>query len=105
MLKEDWLGLIVMPNGLPRTRFGCAVRRQVAPGGAVRNRLKRWLREAFRCNQRGFAMGLDVVAVVLRSPDKPSFRATQETLLRLSKRLPISRSGFFSGGSGSTGPS
>ena len=49
-------------NGLPQPRLAMAVSRRVSPKAAVRNRLKRLIRESFRHAQDRLA-GLDVVVV------------------------------------------
>jgi ribonuclease P protein component len=47
---------------LPHTRLGVTVTRKVG-GAVVRNRIKRYVREAFRRNRRSFPGGLDMVWV------------------------------------------
>jgi ribonuclease P protein component len=47
---------------LPPTRLGVTVTRKVG-GAVVRNRIKRYVREAFRRNRRSFPGGLDMVWV------------------------------------------
>lgn len=86
-LRAGCLKLVAMPNGLPYPRFGCAVRREAAPTGVARNRLKRWLREAFRQNRADFPPGLDLVAVVLRAPEKPCLQNMGKEILSLAKGL------------------
>lgn len=54
--------LVVARNGQPHDRLGLTVSRRL--GGAVtRNRVKRWLREAFRQGERRAASGVDLVVV------------------------------------------
>lgn len=48
-------------NELPSPRFGLAVSRRVG-NAVVRNRVKRWLRDAIR-HQRGDLTGVDVVLI------------------------------------------
>ncbi len=86
-LREDWLSLVILENGLSITRFGCTVRRATAPAGVFRNRLKRWLREAFRQEQARFPEGFDMVAVIGRVPAAVSFTQVKEQLLRLTRRI------------------
>ena len=55
------LTVLYCPNDTMSPRFGLAVSRKVG-NAVVRNRVKRWLREAVR-NSRGSVTGLDVVFV------------------------------------------
>lgn len=100
-LRSGWLGLKVRPNRLGRTRFGCTVRRKVATGGVLRNRLRRLAREAFRRNRQAFPVGLDLVVIVLESPPEISYHLFEEALLRLGRQC-VSAQKSYSGSSGST---
>lgn len=56
----------------PGPRLGVTVTRKV--GGAVaRNRIKRWVREAFRRHQTRFAPGLDMVWVAKHNATQATF--------------------------------
>ena len=79
--------LVARRNNLPGARFGCSVRREAVSGSVARNRLKRWLREAFRRNKALFPAGWDLFAVVLRSTEKPTFQSLQEELIGLARRV------------------
>jgi ribonuclease P protein component len=54
--------VVVAPGGCAWARFGLAVSRKVG-GAVVRNRVKRWLREAIRHERAAFAAPLDVVFI------------------------------------------
>lgn len=54
------------PNSLDHPRLGVTVSRRVSVRANHRNRIKRVIRESFRCNQAPLG-GLDIV-VVARSP-------------------------------------
>ena len=86
-VRADGMMLKALPNGLEVTRFGCAIRRKAIPKAAMRNRYKRWLREAFRLHQTQLPRGMDLVAVITESPEDPSFRTVEATFLQLCKRL------------------
>ena len=72
-------------NEQAATRIGLSVSKK--HGGAVeRNRLKRWLREAFRLERHQFPAGLDLIAIPLAA-DRASLTAYRQSLLGLVKRL------------------
>jgi len=54
--------VIVAKNGTADSRFGLTVSRKVG-GAVVRNRVKRWLREAVRHERSSVLGGWDVVIV------------------------------------------
>ena len=65
-------------NGLAHARLGLSVSRRVG-NAAVRNRVKRLIREAFRLSQHELPRGLDLV-VVARSARMPPLAECQATL-------------------------
>jgi len=72
-------------NDLTATRIGLSVSKK--HGGAIeRNRLKRWLREAFRLERQQFPIGLDLIAIPLAA-DRASLTAYRQSLVGLVKRL------------------
>lgn len=72
-------------------RMGVTVTRKV--GNAVhRNRIKRWLREAFRHRQLRFQLGLDLVWIAKRQVQNLSFRRVELDMEGLLKRSKMSRS-------------
>lgn len=77
--------LFVARNELKTTRIGLSVSKK--HGGAVeRNRLKRWLREAFRLESHQFPSGIDLIAIPLAA-DRASLSAYRQSLTGLVKRL------------------
>jgi ribonuclease P protein component len=69
-LGRSWshplLVLLVAENGLSYSRFGFLVSRRLG-GAVVRNRVKRWLREAARARLAHVASGWDMV-LIAREP-------------------------------------
>jgi len=72
--------------GLPEARLGVTVTRKVGIA-VVRNRIRRWVREAFRRERRRFAPGIDMVWVAKRSAATGSYAEVHADMLQLSQRL------------------
>jgi ribonuclease P protein component len=77
--------LFMAKNDGPATRIGLSVSKK--HGGSVdRNRLKRWLREAFRLEQHQFPSRIDLIAIPLDG-SRASLAAYRKGLVSLVKRL------------------
>lgn len=68
---------------MPTARFGCTIRRGAVASAVRRNRLKRWLREAFRRHREQAAAGYDWLAVVASFPAGLDFREVERSFLQL----------------------
>ncbi|MBM9519342.1 ribonuclease P protein component [Desulforhopalus vacuolatus] len=62
-LHAKGFSLICLNNDLPFNRLGISVHRKIR-GAARRNRLKRIIRETFRCNRDLFPLSKDIVFTV-----------------------------------------
>ena len=81
---DDMLVVCALPNETPQTRLGISVGRRRGKA-VVRNRLKRWLREAYRLNQHRLPEGYDLVCIALKTEGASLERYT-DSLLRLVPR-------------------
>ncbi len=77
--------LKILPRPTGKARFACAVSKKIAPTAVQRNKIRRWLKEAFRKNQTEFPSGIDLIAVVSKIPGRCSYQKTEETLIQLVK--------------------
>ncbi len=91
MFRDGWVAsdrvLVVrgVPNGLCYARLGIVAGRKL--GKAVRrNRVKRWIREAFRRNKDRIPPGLDLV-VIPRPGAELDYDRIEHSLVRLAQDL------------------
>lgn len=77
--------LKILPHPEAQTRFASAISKKIAPTAVQRNKIRRWLKEAFRKNQTEFPSGIDLIAVVSKIPGQCSYQKTEQTLIQLVK--------------------
>ena len=69
-------------NGLPVSRFGFSIKKALG-GAAVRNRMRRRMREIVRCHRQELPSGWDVVIHPKDTVGRAEFSALTTDLLRL----------------------
>lgn len=84
--QGDSFAVVVLENGLARTRMGLSVSRKVARRAVDRNRVRRILREAFRLSLAALPQGIDVVLVALPAGRAPALADARLALLALVER-------------------
>ncbi len=93
------LVLAILPNNLEHNRYGFVVGKRVGKA-VVRNRVRRWLREAVRTLEPHLRSGYDVVIIArgpIANPDV-TYPEVLETLRSLCKRVGlVSESRTFNG--------
>jgi len=79
--SDRLISVLVVSNGLQHARLGMAVSIKAAGNAVRRNRIKRLIRESFRCNQAALR-GFDLVVLVrhgLAARSNPQILRTLET--------------------------
>lgn len=76
----------VTRSELPATRLGVTVTRKVGQA-VVRNRIKRWVREAFRRERHLFDSGYDMVWIAKRSAAETNYASVVSDLQGLARKL------------------
>jgi ribonuclease P protein component len=82
--------LAILPNNLEHNRYGFVVGKRVG-NAVVRNRVRRWLREAVRALEPHLRNGYDVV-IIARGPianPEVTYPEVLETLRSLCKRVEL----------------
>ncbi|TNE84977.1 MAG: ribonuclease P protein component [Deltaproteobacteria bacterium] len=86
-LSTENLRICVLPNALAAPRFGLTVSRKVG-NAVVRNRVKRWLREAIRHERVGAELGaVDLVFIAWPSAADAGAESIRKQVARSFARL------------------
>ena len=86
--SNERLVVVALPNDLPYSRLGISVSKRVGMA-AIRNRLKRLIREAFRLGKEQLPKGFDIIVIPRRGCERKLevIRASlQELFLRACQR-------------------
>ena len=69
-------------------RIGISVSKKIG-NSVVRHRIKRRIKESYRCNEKGFNSGLDLVIVARRLTAEADYKEIESALLSLGERAKI----------------
>lgn len=83
-----YLVLYCQPNHSEENRVGITVGKKLGTA-VVRNRVRRRLREIYRCNEASFRPGFDLVVVVRSRAIAADFSTLQTAYLSAARRLGI----------------
>jgi ribonuclease P protein component len=84
--RDDFFGVYAIPNPHPYGRLGIVVSRKTSPRAVVRNRVKRQIRESFRCQKEKFS-GLDVVVVASPRAGKAELISLRASLQQIWEKV------------------
>jgi ribonuclease P protein component len=80
------LSLVMVANGLERSRLGLSIGKTIWKGAVQRNRVRRMFREAFRLEQHELPRGFDVIAIAARPKLEPELAATRAEFVALTRK-------------------
>lgn len=84
--KEDFLYLKIIKNNLKSSRFGFIVGKNFSKKAAVRNRIRRQLRELIKNNLSKITSGIDGVIIVRPGLQITDFWDLEEKVVNLLKK-------------------
>lgn len=85
-VSQKYLLILFKPNNKPYARLGLIVSKTVAKSAAIRNKIKRVIRESFRFHQEKL-IGFDIIVIARQSCDKLSKLKLREGIDQLWERL------------------
>ena len=75
-------------NGRPENRLGISVSTKLG-GAVVRNKIRRRLKEIYRLNEGGLAIGYDIVIVARTKSRHSTYRELESSVLALFRKLDV----------------
>ena len=87
--KEDFLALKITKNELGQSRFGIIVSQKISKKAAVRNKVKRKIREILKRKLPRLKKEVDVVLIAISGLEKKDFWEIEKTIDSLFKKARI----------------
>ena len=81
---NKYLVMYVLPNDHNKIRIGISVSKKVG-NSIVRHRLTRLIRETYRLNKEGLAVGYDIVVIARNSAKDKSYQQIESAFLHLAR--------------------
>ena len=87
--KEDFLFLKIVENGKKLTRFGFVVGKNFSKKAALRNQIKRKLREIIRLKFKKIKKGFDAILIIKAGFGEKNFWEVEEIISKLLTKAKI----------------
>ncbi len=85
--KQDFLFLKIKKNNLNISRFAFIVSQKVSKKAVIRNKIKRWLREAVRTNLVRIISGVDCILTASPGIEIKNFKEAEETVSKIFNKI------------------
>lgn len=86
-LREDFLTLKILPNGLKNSRFGFIISAKVSKKAVFRNKIKRWLKTAILLYLNKIQKPVDIIIIVKPGLEIKNFQEVKKTIDKIFKKL------------------
>ncbi len=85
-VRGSVLALVMVANGLERSRLGLSIGKSIWKSAVKRNRVRRVFREAFRLTQRELPSGFDLIAIAAQPKLEPELEVSCREWIALSRK-------------------
>ncbi len=85
-VRGSVLALVMVANGLERSRLGLSIGKSIWKSAVKRNRVRRVFREAFRLTQHELPQGFDLIAIAGQPKLEPELDATCREWIALARK-------------------
>ena len=85
---DKFLVFYVLENNSSKNRIGVSVSKKVG-NSVVRHRLKRLIKESYRCNEFKFKDGYDIVFIARKGAVDQSYKTIEHSLIHLASQMGV----------------